>query len=281
MIYHRFFLLAHSCSLKIYSAKTSLQVREFSLDSKPSEVIVCFKLDPLDSSKVYIGTSASTIYFVDWTTGKLVKSWQLGNIRTIQRLAICVGEMTRREDDETHGILYVGGSGSNSPSTIIQRVKLSLSVTPIEDGVYVVPKPSPIECMQVLDQGNIVTAIAGNTLIIGNKSTEEDSSDKKPWGVFRHYPMSFHLACMDAYLPGEPDIINHKGGGSNRGSGRGKNQLGDVVVGDNHGALHLFHNVLRMEGISKGSPVISKMHWHRSRVQAVKWALDGNVLLFI
>ena len=78
---------------------------------------MCFKLDPLDSSKVYIGTSASTIYFVDWATGKLVKSWQLNNIRTIQRLAICVGE--KREDDQAHGIIYVGGSGSNtgSPST--------------------------------------------------------------------------------------------------------------------------------------------------------------------
>jgi len=279
LVYHRFFLLAHSCSLKIYSAKTSLQVREFSLDSKPSEVIVCFKLDPLDSSKVYIGTSASTIYFVDWTTGKLVKSWQLGNIRTIQRLAICVDE--KREGDETHGIIYVGGPGSKSQSTIIQRVKLSLSVMPIEDRVYVVPKPSPIECMQVLDRGNIVTAIAGNTLIIGNKNTEEDSSDKKPWGFFRHYPMSFHLVCMDAYLPGEPDIINHKGGGSNRGGGRRANQLGDVIVGDNNGALHLFHNLLRVEGAPKGSPVISKMHWHRSRVQAVKWALDGNVMLSV
>jgi len=279
LVYRRFFLLAHSCSLKIYSAKTSLQVREFSLDSKPSEVIVCFKLDPLDLSKVYIGTSTSTICFVDWTTGKLVKSWQLRNIRTIQCLAVCVDD--KREDGEAHGIIYVGGSGSKDSSTIIQRVKLSLSVGPIEDRVYVVPKPSPIECMQVLDQGNVVTAIAGNTLIIGNKNTEEDSSVKKPWGVFRHYPMSFHLACMDAYLPGEPDIINHKGGGSHRVSGRGANKLGDVVVGDNLGALHLFHNVLRVEGVPKGSPVISKMHWHRSRVQAVKWALDGNVILFI
>ncbi|KAG0643652.1 WD40-repeat-containing domain protein [Tuber brumale] len=273
----KFFLLAHSCSLKIYSTKTSLQVREFNLDGKPSEVITSFKLDPLDSSKVYISTSASTICFVDWTTGKLVKSWQLSNIRTIQRLAICMDE--KREDDKTCGILYVSGSRSKNSSIMIQRVKLSPSVAPIEDRVYVVPNPSPVECMQVLDQGNIVTAIAGNALIIGNRNTEEDSSVKKPWGVFRHYPMSFHLACMDAYLPSEPDTINHKGGRSNRESGREANRLGDVVVGDNQGALHLFHNVLRVKGLPKGSPVISKMHWHRSRVQAVKWALDGKYII--
>ncbi|CUS13140.1 unnamed protein product [Tuber aestivum] len=273
----KFFLLAHSFSLKIYSAKTSLQVREFNLDSKPSEVITSFKLDPLDPSKVYIGTSASAIYLVDWTAGKLVKSWQLSNIRTIQCLAICMDEKT--EDDKTHGILYVGGSRSENPPVIIQRVKLSLSVAPIEDRIYVFPKSPPIACMQVLGQGSIVTAIAGNTLIIGNKNTEEDSSDKNPWGVFRHYPMSFHLACMDTYLPSEPDIIARKGGKSNRESGREANQLGDVVVGDNQGALHLFHNVLRVKGVSRGSPVISTMHWHRSRVQAIKWALDGKYII--
>ncbi|KAG0135924.1 hypothetical protein HOY82DRAFT_589689 [Tuber indicum] len=273
----KFFLLAHSCSLRIYSAKTSLQVREFNLDGKPSEVITSFKLDPLDSSKVYIGTSASKICFVDWTTGKLVKSWQLNNMRTIQRLAICMDE--KREDDTTYGILYVSGSRSKNSSIIIQRIKLSPSVAPIEDMVYVAPKPSPIGCMQVLDQGNIVTAIAGNALIIGNRNTEEDSSDKKPWGVFRHYPMSFHLACMDTYLHSEPDTINHKGGRSNRESGREADRSGDVVVGDNQGALHLFHNVLRVKGLPKESPVISKMHWHRHRVQAVKWALDGKYII--
>ncbi|PWW72336.1 WD40 repeat-like protein [Tuber magnatum] len=270
----KFFLLAHSCSLKIYSTKTSLQVREFNLDGKPSEVITSFKLDPLDSSKVYISTSASTICFVDWTTGKLVKSWQLSNIRTIQCLAICLDE--RAEDEETHGILYVGGSRPENPPIIIQRVKLSLSVAPIEGRIYVVPKSSPITYMQALDQGSIVTAIAGNTLIIGNKNTEEDSSDKKSWGVFRQYPMSFHLACMDAYIPSRSDMIAQKGEKSNRESRREVDQLGDVVVGDNQGALHLFHNVLRAKGVSKGSPVISKMHWHRSRVQAIKWTLDGR-----
>ncbi|RPB01078.1 WD40 repeat-like protein [Choiromyces venosus 120613-1] len=273
----KFFLLAHSCSLKVYSTKTSLQVREFNLESKPSEAITTFKLDPLDPSKVYIGTSTATIYSVDWTTGKLVQSFQLSNIRAIQSLEICADEEGKNE--KTYGILYVSGSRSKNPSTIIQRVTLLLSGAPVEDRVYALSKSSPIECMQVLDQGNIVTAIAGNTLVIGNKNTEEDSSDKKSWGVFRRYPMSFRLACMDSYLSSESDITNHKGKKSSRDSGREANKLGDVVVGDNQGALHLFHNVLRVRGTSKGPPVISKMHWHRTRVQAVKWALDGKYII--
>jgi NET1-associated nuclear protein 1 (U3 small nucleolar RNA-associated protein 17) len=268
-VYIRFLLLAHSRSLHVYSTKTSLLVRAMDLDGL-NDFIKTFKLDPKDENRVYVGTSMSRLLLWDWTCGRLLRSWTLQSLRSIESLASCADEEAQSEG--SCGIVYVGGHGSNKLCGLWRFELFKSNLRPIKLPIYE-DKDCSVPCVQVFNAGKIVAAAMGRHLLIGNKHPG-GSSESTTWGIFRKYPMSFGLTCIDGYLPSGP---NPAAGRSNQESG---SKLGDIIVGDQNGALHLFHNSLEWrEGWSR-EPVISRLHWHRSGVRSVKFALDGRTFLF-
>lgn len=263
---YRYIILAHTLSLRIYSTKTSLLVRTISLPpTKPSETIVSYLLDPENEHRIYIATSSSHLFLWDWVQGKLAHAWDLA-LSSLQFICICTDE---KPTPEFVGTIYASESVQKSGK--LWRIQLpKTSEVSIEKSSVYETTTDRISAAQVLDAGKIIVVAAGRNLAIGNKDTKEQEGKPK-WGNFRKYPMTFNLSCMDSYLPpdepGKPKKVK---------KGKNRDPLGDVVIGDETGAMHVFHNALRQKEGSNSEPVIRLLHWHRKKVRSVKWALDGT-----
>ena len=266
MLCIRFLLLAHSRTLLVYSTKTSLLVRAMDLDDTLGDFIKTFILDPRDGNRVYVGTSMSRLLLWDWTCGRLLQSWRLQGLRSIESIASCADEEAQSE--ESYGSVYVGGSGSNGSSGLWRFELLENNLMPRNPPIHE-DRAGSVPCIQVFSAGKIVAAAMGQHLLIGNKRPG-GSSESATWGTFRKYPMSFRLTCMDGYLPDGPNPA------AKRPNQENESRLGDIVVGDQHGSLHLFHNSLDWREGWNREPVISRLHWHRSAVKSAKFALDGR-----
>ncbi|KAL7269597.1 NET1-associated nuclear protein 1 [Rhizina undulata] len=261
----KYLFLAHTTSLKIFSTKTSLLVRTIPLPTPaPGENIVSFTLSPASENNVYISTSASRLFLWDWISGTLQNAWKLG-LSSLSTLSVC--------PDEKDEINVYAIEKATKASTLWR-----ISLQPKEDDPVEKTKIFETSCLisslKVLAAGTIVVAIAGNKLFIANKHAQPQTGEKARWGLVREYPMRLGLTCMDTHLP---NVESTKAGKKHKKEA-GRN-LGDVVVGDEAGALHIFHDVLRVKEGAVLEPVIRRLHWHRESVRTVKWALDGNYLI--
>lgn len=260
--------------MKIYSTKTSLLVRNIQIPLiKPTERIIAYLLDPVNDSRVYIATSSSQLFLWNWVDGKLFQKWDLG-FSSIGLITLCADE---KPDAEAVGVVYAtDASGKNG---FLYRLELPKnSKTETKKSIIYKTHNGAISAAQILLGGTIVTIASERTLIIGNKHTAEGVVDENAeWGVFREFPMTFVVSCMDSYIPADE---------SNKGKSK-KNKktkttaagvFGDVVVGDENGSMHLFHNVLRLreENKSEQDQIVRTLHWHRKKVRSVKWASNGT-----
>lgn len=245
----RHLFLAHSNVLKVFSTQTSLLVRSFAAPSNAdtAEKIVGYCLDPTSEDHIYVATQ-SQIFLWSWTTGELVKKWS--PLRGQMQIFVSA-DMTEA------GVVFVECSRSLTPAGRgIWRLKL-----PMEDGEVekelVFKTDSAIPCVQAVDAGRAVCAITDSALLVANKTSEG------AWIAPRVYPMPQKLTCMDVHV-------------STAAPRKGKKAVvrsGHVVVGDKIGALYILHDVVLKP---QETPSSMKLHWHRSAVSAVKWALDGE-----
>lgn len=181
------------------------------------------------------------------------------------------------ESEEFIGTIYAVESAQR-PGGALWRIRLPKNSDPEEAAA--VEKTSVydnavdgISAAQVLDGGKIVVVTAGRILVVGNRAEQEG---QQKWGVFRKYQMTFPLACMDAFLPPIEPSESGKGKKPKKGKSASADLLGDVVIGDDTGAMYVFHSVLRQKEGTTSEPVPRALHWHRKRVRSVKWALDGT-----
>lgn len=233
--------------------------------TKPLEKIVSYYIDPENNNNTYVATSLGRLFLWDWVDGKLVYEWNIGLV-SLDFISVCANE--KLESAEFVGTVYAAECMQKSGT--LWKIRLPKNPEAAVEKISVFETPVDRICSaQVLDGGNIIVVTTGRTLAIGNKQ-----EGKSNWGLFRKYPMTFYLTCMDAFLP---EIGTNEGKGKKgkktKAKGGGDDLLGDVVVGDETGAIHVFHNVLRS---SNTEPVIRKLHWHRKKVQSAKWALDGT-----
>lgn len=234
--------------------------------TKPLEGIASYHIDPENDNNAYIATSLGRLFLWDWVDGKLVHEWNIG-LLSLEFVSICADE--KPESEEFAGTVYAAECVQKSGT--LWKIRLPKNPEVAVEKISVFETPVDRICSaQILDGGKIIVITAGRTLAIGNKQ-----EGKSKWGLFRKYPMTFHLTCADSFLPA---IETNEGKGKNgrKAKGGGGDLLGDVVIGDETGAIHVFHNVLRQKGGSNTEPIIRKLHWHRKKVRSVKWALDGT-----
>lgn len=199
----------------------------------------------------------------DWVGGNLVHEWNIG-LPSVEFVSACADEKPKSE--EFVGTIYAAECTQKSGT--LWRIRLPKNPQAAVEKVSVFETAVDRICSaQILDGGKIVVVTAGRTLAIGNKQV-----GKSKWGAFRKYPMAFHLTCMDAFLP----VIGTNEGKGKKGKKAMGDLLGDVVIGDETGAIHVFHNVLRQVEGSNTEPIIRKLHWHRKKARSAKWALDGK-----
>lgn len=238
--------------------------------TKPTEKITSYHIDPENDNNAYIATSVGHLFLWNWVDGKLVQQWNLG-LPSLEFISLSVDE--KPESEEFVGTVYAAECTQKSGT--LWRIRLPKNPeTAVEKASVYENTVDRISAAQVLDGGRIAVVIAGRTLAVGNKHVKGQEGKSK-WGVFRKYPMTFHLACMDAFLPIVEASESGKGKKGKKARSANGDLLGDVVIGDDTGAMHLFHNVLRLKEGTNSEPVIRKLHWHRKKVRSVKWALDG------
>lgn len=231
------------------------------------EKIASYYIDPENDNNTYIATSLGRLFLWDWVDGKPVCEWNLG-LPSLQFVSVCADE--RPESEKFVGTVYAAECAQKSGT--LWRIQLPKDPRTVVEKICVFETTvDRIYSAQVLDGGKIIVVTAGRTLVVGNKQ-----EGKSKWGVFRKYPMTFHLTCMDAFLPaiGASERKRMKGKKAKSGGGSG-DLLGDVVIGDETGATYVFYNILRQKDGSKRKPVIRALHWHRKKVQSAKWSLDG------
>ena len=246
-------------SLKIYSTKTSLLVRMITVPASNSalitpEHVVAYFVDPKSDDRVYIATSHSQLYLYDLTTGKLVGSpWKLALGLTLH---VCVCPDQKPESPKSEVVYAVAQLSDSSLS--VWRV--TLSGPQVSGKVVIYSTRNRITRLCVADAGRAVCLIAAREVVVINGEGTE-------WHAPRVYKMANPLTCMDTQVS---DLSTGKKSKKNGGRRRG-----DIIVGDNVGALYVLHDVIKYSKVETGHTP-RRLHWHRTAVSSVKSALDGT-----
>ncbi|KAF8248717.1 tricorn protease domain 2-containing protein [Wilcoxina mikolae CBS 423.85] len=250
-------LVAQALSLKIFSSKTSLLVRIITLPAfasiiHSSEYIVSFFLDHRWDDRVYVATSNSRLYLFDFARGERIHEWNLG-LGLVQHVCVCPDQILESSESE---VVYVVSAGRRFQDTSITRV--SLSAGRLGTKVVLYRSKSLITAVRIADAGRVVCFISERNIVVIN-------GECRP----RAYEMAHLLTCMDIYLPS-----------SSAGTGKqaAARRYGDIVVGDNTGAIYVLHGVIKPSKVETDF-ASTKYHWHRVAVCSVKWALDGSYIV--
>ncbi|TGZ83749.1 WD40 repeat-like protein [Ascodesmis nigricans] len=251
----RYLFLVSNNQLKIFSTATSLWVRTIIVGATHSghpSPIIDYCLDPRNDEQVFTATG-SRILLWNWTDGKLIGRWSPGAV-SLERIAVAAGEP--KEQSIT---VYVAGMDMATKMQSIRRLKLEPSRKAESQELFNFPKG--LTEMLVADNGNIICLTIKSQLWVAK------SRDNR-WSI-RKFNTPEKLTCMDI-LPAQA---------------RGKKKDapvtgGHVVVGDSHGVIYVFHDVLAgLDNSKKEEIVPRKLHWHRGAVASVKWTLEGEYII--
>jgi len=254
---NRHLLVAQALSLKIYSTKTSLLVRTIKVPTSDSalttpEHVVSYFIDPKSDDRAYIATSNSQLYLYNRTTGERVGNpckLALGPTRHV-----CACPDQKLESPESEVVYAVSQLLDESYSVW----RIALSGHKVSGKVVIYSTRNNITRLRVADAGRAVCLISAREIVVVNGEGAE-------WHAPRVYKMANPLTCMDIQ-----DTAMGKKSKKNGGQRRG-----DIVVGDNVGALYVLHDVIKYSKV-EADHTPRKLHWHRMAVSSVKFALDGT-----
>src|SRR5262249_9224099 len=105
---YRYLLLATERTLKVYSIKTSLLIRTFTVSR--FETITTYALSRFNSDRVYIATSKKRIILADWTTGIEIRKYKI-------ELRVFKMQVVNMENTD-HDTIFCVGTKSQEPHSM-------------------------------------------------------------------------------------------------------------------------------------------------------------------
>lgn len=238
---------------------TSLLAR--TLPSGSGEIISGYTLSTVNPEHMYVATSTGLVMLWDWTSGQKIARWETGvpvntmmlsSSRTSRHDIVYTLHRAKNSTITTHS-LRSGDDAAKTSSTIVLRLK------------------ETIQEIRVLGQGSTIVASFSNKVMIGQRSNAPKADEDAPKYVWRELKVPEMLTCFDARTR------------STSGSNAQTEQL-DLAVGSVRGEIFVYEDIInKMIAAEKSSSKLKSnstapriLHWHRTALGAVRWALDGD-----
>lgn len=220
------------------------------------------------------------IFSIDWTTGEQ-RYWSTAATSITQ---MSVASLKGRD------IIFLAGQVDGAWKITAHEMGVLGSSTTTQTRVLY-SSTQPFQILRTVGEDPVIVAASGKNVIIGAlKSFEIDTVDQMRYELLV-FESSEVISSLDARVwirTSEKDILHGR-----RKVSKAELKVVDVVVGDVKGALFVHNDLLgnlwrsqrkadNQEPISNISPISlipRKLHWHRKMVPAVKWSLDGSILL--
>lgn len=253
-------LLCTGTLLNVYSTTTSLLVRRIQTDNGP---IVGIKISPLDPDTVYVASSSGVIQLWNWLEGESL-------LRVQDDISIYGIDVAVSKSSPMETVFYIGQPSGEEKTTSFY----SFSVTSRKPSAISLlhSVQATLRLIQVLNSGSLVLATADQTVVAGVSSLVKNGSDahnkQDPRNLYSWKSMDFPegLGCFNAR-----EVINPAQKKANT-----RQNTVSVAFGTILGKIYVYDDIL--QAIQDPSAVKPRlMHWHRTRIEAVKWSLDGEL----
>lgn len=216
------------------------------------------KISPLDPQHIYVSTSSGKLVRMNWEANTRAGKWtHLGE-------AVC-GDIVPFDTQGKEYIAYFAAIKRGSAQCAITVNTISPSQqADIPTKTVVLEKTKFVHQMQVLQNGHVIVACAGQHAVIGTLNEKQHKNSPFSEYVWREVrlPVS-RVTSFDAREAGSSV---------------------DLAIGEASGAILLYQDILNVQNrgdIAKnGLPLLQRLHWHREAVSSVRWSKDGKLLHF-
>ena len=223
---------------------------------------------PSNPDQLYVSLKGGMIERWNWIEGRRLRKWQLGS------QIVDIDVSSAQLENETIDLVYtVDAHGSNFKIT---AHLLQLSMDHSTDYKTLFRSQEPVDTIQVLQKAQCIVASSGCKLIVGSIRS------KKALGTLSQLQYDWHEVQAPEGVTSVDARVYQVGQKNLKADGYSSDFDIDVVAGGSRGSLYLYRSLLRETrkvGTKKHAPGVTRMHWHRDAVGAVKWSRDGNYLI--
>lgn len=252
-------ILATSSEVQVYATKTSLLVRSFVVDRR-SDITSC-SLSTSDSTKLYASSSSGLLSMWDWTSSAKMSQHDTGKgVHQVLPIHSRQGRefilVLRRTEGKGESAIVYAIDPSTKKFTKLQAV---LKTTDL------------LLDMKSYAQGSILVACMDDKLLVGESRIGEDGELDLTY-AWREVKVNGAVTSFDAQInPGKSKSTRRV-------------PILDIAIGLNNGAIVHYEDILfKLIGKEKKSSTVeilgSKLHWHRTAVNTVRWSRDRNYII--
>lgn len=261
------FLVLQPTGLQVFSSESSLLHRVINPTSFGNG-LMDYALSVANPTQVYIATRDGTLTLWDFITGDRVTSWKLES--TILYIRVIGTGRDGLLQDAVYSIDRKSLEGSSDSQYRVKYLDLTREASEQAlQSVNLYSTDSAIDYLAIGDAGNVLFCAQGRSLIVLSATTTDVPLRNRRYNASK-FGFEDWITCMDVRLV--------------KRSKKGRQARIDVVVGNVHGVVYLYRDIL--EGLQAGDQseiwagsMAQKLHWHREGVHSVKFALNGEYIL--
>lgn len=257
-------------AIKVYSTSTSLLVR--TLRTHNAEIVTGFAFSSIEPNQLYISTLSGITEKWDWISGIRLEFWNT-------KVPIhAVGTVSPNSTENDNGLVYTIDRHTRDRWLLTAHRLMGGQEAAKTELVVLLVYQRRLTSLKIVENGNIIIATAGSSLIIGTTKDANRPLLKDVTYVWREFECSEWITSIDIRLERQDATPKPP-----KESTKSVDSV-DIVVGGLRGVIFIYEDILRKlirkEKSSKTtkSEEISprRLHWHRNAVSAVKWSADGE-----
>lgn len=184
-------------------------------------------------------------------------------------------------EDNSNGLVYTIDRHKENRWLVTGHRLVGAEQAAKTDLVVLLNHQKPLTSLKVVDNGRLIVATAGSSVVIGTTSHADQPSMKDITYVWREFECSEWISSIDIRVDDANETPNVPRKSNTSGSSL------NVVVGGLKGAVFIYEDILnkllrkerRSQTSAKDQISPRKLYWHRNAVSALKWSRDGKSLV--
>ncbi|PGH19293.1 hypothetical protein AJ80_04046 [Polytolypa hystricis UAMH7299] len=253
-------------TVQVLSLATSSVVR--TLQNPGSNRITACSLSIADPEHVYTAARSGLICKWNWTTGERLEAWKTG--RSTFGIDVCSSD-AQDTATSTGDIIFSVCEVEKHQREILVNIKVG--------GQWktkvILTTATRLDSLKVTVGGRIIVCTAGDQLVVGQVA-QSDSGSLNALYTWHEIALPVSVTCFD---------IRQAVSAQKASAASAKSQVLDLILGEQGGSIlvctDFLNSILRRQSTNDvGTALVSsRLHWHRNRVNSVKWSKDGNYII--